>query len=133
MLTSWLLLAFSLSYLAGLAGLAAIVGAFAAGLLLEESHFEGFREDLDIFNLTKPLATFLVPVFFAFMGIQAHLESLADPRVLGIAAVLTTAAIAGKQVCALGAFEKGLDRFSIGAGMIPRGEVVSCSQASAGV
>jgi Kef-type K+ transport system membrane component KefB len=123
MLISSLLLAFILSYLAGLAGLAAIVGAFAAGLLLEKVHFQGFREDIDIFHLIKPVATFLVPIFFVLMGIQVRLESFANISVLGTAAGLTAAAIIGKQVCAYGAIGKGLNRASIGVGMIPRGEV----------
>lgn len=123
MLLSSLLLAFLLSYLAGVAGLAGIVGAFAAGLLLERVHFREFREDIDIFRLIKPISTFLVPIFFVLMGIQVHLESFADLSVLGIAAGLTAAAIIGKQACAWGATGKGIDRMSIGVGMIPRGEV----------
>lgn len=123
MLISSLLLAFVLSYIAGQIGLAAIVGAFAAGLILEKVHFQGFHEDIDIFQLIKPVATFLVPIFFVLMGIQVHLESFVNRSVLGIAAGLTLAAIIGKQVCAFGALEKGLDRVSIGVGMIPRGEV----------
>lgn len=123
MLISSLCLAFFLSYLADLAGLAAIVGAFAAGLLLEKVHFQGFREDIDIFDLIKPVATFLVPIFFVLMGIQVRLESFANISVLGIAAGLTVAAIIGKQICAYGALGKGLNRTSIGIGMIPRGEV----------
>ena len=123
MLLSSLLLAFLLSYLAGLAGLAAIVGAFAAGLLLEKVHFREFREDIDIFQLIKPVATFLVPIFFVLMGIQVRLESFANVSVLGIATGLTLAAIVGKQVCAYGALGSGLNRVSIGIGMIPRGEV----------
>jgi Kef-type K+ transport system membrane component KefB len=123
MFISSLHLAFLLSYLAGLAGLAAIVGAFAAGLLLEKVHFEGFREPIDIFQLIKPVSTLLVPIFFVLMGIQVHLESFGKLSVLGLAAGLTAAAIIGKQVCACGAIEKGLDRTSIGVGLIPRGEV----------
>jgi len=123
MLISSLLFAFLLSYLAGLSGLAAIVGAFAAGLLLEKVHFQGFRDDIDIFTLIKPVATFLVPIFFVLMGIQVHLESFSNFSVLGLAAGLTIAAIIGKQVCAYGVMEKGLDRTSVGVGMIPRGEV----------
>ncbi len=123
MLISSLLLAFTLSYLAGKAGLAAIVGAFAAGLLLEKVHFKGFRENADISHLVRPVASFLVPIFFMLMGIQVRLESFANLSILGIAAGLTVAAIIGKQICALGAIEKGLDRCSIGIGMIPRGEV----------
>jgi Kef-type K+ transport system membrane component KefB len=123
MLTSALVFAFIMSYLAHLAGLAPIVGAFAAGLLLEDVHFQGFREKLRIEELIRPVASFLVPVFFVLMGIQVRLETFADPSVLGVAAGLTIAAVAGKQVCGLGLLEKGLDRLSVGVGMIPRGEV----------
>lgn len=123
MLISALLFAFLMSYLAAAAGLAPIVGAFAAGLLLEEVHFSGFREEISIEQLLKPIATFLVPIFFVMMGIQVHLETFADRQVLGLASCLTLAAIVGKQVCGLGALERGLDRLSIGVGMVPRGEV----------
>ncbi len=123
MLTSALLFTFSLAYLANLAGLAPIVGAFAAGLLLEEVHFRGFREDIRIEQLVRPVATFLVPIFFVLMGIQVRLETFTDLSVLGMAAGLTLAAVAGKQICGLGVLAKGLDRVSIGIGMIPRGEV----------
>ncbi|NUO79094.1 cation:proton antiporter [candidate division KSB1 bacterium] len=123
MLISALLFAFALSYLANAAGLAAIVGAFAAGLLLEEVHFHGFREEITIEKLLKPLATFFVPIFFVLMGIQVRLETFGDLSVLGVAAGLTVAAIIGKQVCGWGVLEKGLDRLTVGVGMIPRGEV----------
>jgi Kef-type K+ transport system membrane component KefB len=66
---------------------------------------------------------FLVPIFFVLMGIQVRLEAFADLSVLGVAAGLTIAAIIGKQVCGLGVLEKGVDRLSVGIGMIPRGEV----------
>ena len=123
MLIAALLFAFALSYLANAAGLAAIVGAFAAGLILEEVHFHGFREEITIEKLIKPIATFLVPIFFVLMGIQVRLETFADLSVLGVAAGLTIAAIIGKQICGLGVLEKGLDRLTVGVGMIPRGEV----------
>jgi Kef-type K+ transport system membrane component KefB len=123
MLISALLFAFALSYLANAAGLAAIVGAFAAGLILEEVHFHGFREEITIEKLINPIATFLVPIFFVLMGIQVRLETFADLSVLGVAAGLTIAAIIGKQICGLGVLEKGLDRLTVGVGMIPRGEV----------
>ena len=123
MLVSALVLAFGLAYLARAAGLAAIVGAFAAGLLLEEVHFRRFREEISIHMLIRPISTLLVPIFFVLMGIQVRLETFADPSVLGVAAGLTVAAILGKQVCGLGIVMKGVDRLTIGAGMIPRGEV----------
>ena len=123
MLISALVFCFALAYLADLTGLAPIVGAFAAGLLLEAVHFRGFNEDIQIEELIKPVSTFLVPIFFVVMGIQVRLESFANIPVLGLAAALTVAAIAGKQVCGFGVLEKNLDRLSIGVGMIPRGEV----------
>jgi Kef-type K+ transport system membrane component KefB len=123
MLVSALVLAFGLSYLSSVLGLAPIVGAFAAGLLLEEIHFKGFRHEIGIEQLIKPVSTFLVPIFFVMMGIQVRLETFANLPVLGIAATLTAAAVLGKQICGLGVLERGLDRLTIGVGMIPRGEV----------
>ncbi len=123
MFTSTLVFCFGLAYLANLSGLAPIVGAFAAGLVLEEVHFRGFREDIQIEQLIKPLSTFLVPIFFVMMGIQVRLETFANLSILGLAAGLTIAAIIGKQICGLGVLDRSLDRLSIGVGMIPRGEV----------
>ncbi len=123
MLVSSLLLAFGLAYAAALVGLAPIVGAFAAGLILEQVHFHGFRDEITIEQLIRPIATLLVPIFFVLMGIQVRLETFMDPTVLGLAAGVTVAAIAGKQICGLGVLEKNLDRISVGVGMIPRGEV----------
>jgi len=57
------------------------------------------------------------------MGMRVELRAFAQPGVLGLALLLTVAAIVGKQACALGAVGHGLDRLSIGIGMIPRGEV----------
>jgi len=123
MLISALVFCFGLAYLANAAGLAPIVGAFAAGLLLEEVHFRGFSEEVRIEDVIKPVSTFLVPIFFVMMGIQVRLETFADLPVLGVAIGITIAAIAGKQICGLGILERGLDRLSVGIGMIPRGEV----------
>jgi Na+:H+ antiporter len=64
-----------------------------------------------------------VPVFFVLMGMRVDLAAFANVGVLGLAGLLTVAAIVGKQACALGALDRSLDRLSIGIGMIPRGEV----------
>ena len=118
---------FGLSWLAGVAGLAPIVGAFAAGLILDEVHYRDLRErdhrQRNIHELLNPLSSFLVPVFFVLMGMRVDLSVFARTEVLGFAAVLTFAAIAGKQACSLGVLDKGVDRFAVGLGMIPRGEV----------
>jgi len=125
LLTTALLFCFSLSYVAQSVGLAPIVGAFAAGLIIEDRHYEAFRArgTPKLHDLLNPLVTFLVPLFFVRMGLLVDLSTLGNSAVLGFAVVLTAAAILGKQVCSLGVLERGLDRVSIGFGMIPRGEV----------
>ncbi len=113
---------FVISYLAGISGLAPIVGAFAAGLILEKVHFKDFNEKHELEDLLSPVTSIFVPVFFVMMGIQVRLETFLHVEVLGIALALTLAAIVGKQVCGL-VVSKGYDRLTIGLGMIPRGEV----------
>ncbi len=116
---------FLLSFLAGKAGLAPIVGAFAAGLILEPVHFHAFGER-NIHHLEdalRPLAEFLAPVFFVQMGARVDLRVFASVDTLWLAFGLTAAAIVGKQVCSLGVLGKGLNRWAVGFGMIPRGEV----------
>lgn len=116
---------FLLSYLATLIGLASIVGAFAAGLILEGIPFEQYlhEDEPSPEAMLHPLSAFLVPLFFLQMGIKMDLNSLIRLDVLGLALALTAAAIVGKQACGMGALEKGLNRLCIGIGMIPRGEV----------
>ncbi len=116
---------FLLSYLANALGLAPLVGAFAAGLLLEDVHSKDFvgRGEQDLKALIHPLSSFLVPVFFVLMGMRTDLRAFAQPGVLGLAAALTAVAILGKQACSLGVLDAGVDRLTVGLGMIPRGEV----------
>ena len=57
------------------------------------------------------------------MGLRTDLAVFANPRVLVLAGALTVAAVLGKQACSLGIVGKGVDRLSVGLGMIPRGEV----------
>lgn len=125
LLTTALGICFGFAYLASQIGLAPIVGAFAAGLILDEVHWRNFRDrgESSVEDLVKPLAALMVPVFFVVMGAQVDLSTFAQLPVLGLAAALTVAAIIGKQVCGLGVMQKGLDRLSVGIGMIPRGEV----------
>ncbi len=123
MLITALLLVFTFSYVANATGLATIVGAFAAGLIMERVHFSHFNEKHTIEEMIHPIATFLVPIFFVLMGVQVRLETFLNPTILGVAAGLTVAAIIGKQICGLGVWEKGVNRMTIGIGMIPRGEV----------
>lgn len=116
---------FILSWFAAQIGLAPIVGAYAAGLVLEKAHGQHFagKGELQLEQLIAPISSFLVPVFFVLMGMKVDLTAFGQTGVLGLAGVLTLAAILGKQACSLGAIGKGLDRLTIGLGMIPRGEV----------
>lgn len=57
------------------------------------------------------------------MGMRVDLSAFMRPEILGLAGLLTVAAVLGKQACALGALGTKLDWLSIGIGMIPRGEV----------
>lgn len=126
LVTTALLLCFVLSWLANLAGLAPIVGAFAAGLILDDVHYRELKEKEGVHHLDdliRPLTDMMVPIFFVVMGMNVDLRSFADLNVLGLAALLTIAAIVGKQACAFGVLDKGTNRLAVGLGMIPRGEV----------
>lgn len=125
LLTLSLAFCFLLAYAAHRVGLAPIVGAFTAGLILEEFHYQELasKEKVDLHHVLQPLTALLVPVFFVLMGLRVDVRVFTDTSVLGFAAVLTLAAILGKQACSVAPLEKGLDRMLLGFGMIPRGEV----------
>jgi Kef-type K+ transport system membrane component KefB len=115
---------FLMSYLALRAGLAPIVGAFAAGLVLEDVHFEGHvkRGERPLHESLEALTGLLVPIFFVRMGMLLDVRSFASATVLVFAALLTLAAILGKLACGVAA-PKGVSGLTIGLGMMPRGEV----------
>ncbi|MEM1254776.1 MAG: cation:proton antiporter [Cyanobacteria bacterium P01_H01_bin.21] len=104
--------------------LEAILGAFAAGLVLDETDK---RNELD--QQVMPIADFLVPIFFVTVGAKADLGVL-NPMVaenragLIIAAFLIVVAVIGKVVTGWAVFGQAeVNRLAIGVGMIPRGEV----------
>ncbi len=125
LLATGLAFCFFLSWLSDLIGLAPIVGAFAAGLVLEDTHYRDFvdRGEHGLEDLIRPISSFLVPIFFVVMGMRTDLGAFVRPGVLGLAATLTVVAILGKQACSLGVLGSGIDRLTVGLGMIPRGEV----------
>jgi Kef-type K+ transport system membrane component KefB len=125
LLATALVFCFALAYLASVIGLAPIVGAYAAGLILEDVHIRPFadRGEQQLEQLVHPISSFLVPIFFVLMGMHVELAAFARLDVLWLAALLTVVAIVGKQACSIGALGRPLDRLSIGIGMIPRGEV----------
>jgi len=132
-------------------GLAPILGAFAAGLVLEPVHFRHFDapaivEDIEesvrdaspeikravshvldsisrshIQELIQPLSYFLVPIFFVLTGMEVKLETLLDPLVVLLTLAITAVALVGKIVSGLVAGP--VNKGIIGWGMVPRGEV----------
>jgi Kef-type K+ transport system membrane component KefB len=126
LLAASLIFCFALSDLALVLGLAPIVGAFAAGLALDETTYVEFRdhgETRRIEEVIEPLASFLVPMFFVMMGVRVDLRALGEPGVPLFALALCVVAIVGKQACSLGVVEAGANRLAVGLGMVPRGEV----------
>jgi len=139
------------AYLAALVGLAPIVGAFAAGLILEPACMKGFAPDpmhvtlrnalepveptarqglqalLEGENrhrlqrLMEPVGYLLVPLFFVLTGMQVGLAAFADLHTVLIALAVTVAAVLGK--IAAGLVAGPVDRWLVGWGMVPRGEV----------
>ena len=143
-----------LAWLAQAIGLASIVGAFAAGLVLEPAMLRHFSEPavardvralmeaegagasarteaviarLDDYaahhhrSLVDPVGYLFVPIFFVYTGMQVNLASFADPRILFTALGITLAAVMGKL--ASGLVAGTADKWLVGWGMVPRGEV----------
>jgi Kef-type K+ transport system membrane component KefB len=115
-----------LAWMANLAGLATIIGAFTAGLILHDAYFEHWHDDekcpICIKDLIMPLEVILVPIFFVLMGVQVKLETFLDGHVVLLALGLLASAIIGKVFAGFGV-KSGKNRWAIGVGMLPRGEV----------
>lgn len=139
------------AYVASLAELAPIVGAFAAGLVLEQVHFQEYLDpkinleirqavyradattqaaveqvllthhDHHLEELIYPLGYFLIPLFFILIGMQVDLQTLFNPKVLIAALIITVVAFIGKVVAGIAAGP--VNKWLVGWGMAPRGEV----------
>jgi Kef-type K+ transport system membrane component KefB len=126
LITFSLMFCFLFAFIADKVGLAPIVGAFAAGMILTDVNFTDIfkHEERKLEELLGPISAFLVPIFFVYMGMNVDLSTFGNPQVIIFALVLTLVAILGKQICSLaGIFEKKINSWVIGVGMIPRGEV----------
>ncbi len=136
---------------AGFIGLAPIVGAFAAGLVLDPVHFKYFRRpkvardieehlehvdeagkekimklvthhsDKHVEELIEPIALFLVPLFFVYTGMNVDLATLFEPKILLVGLAITAVAFIGKWLSGLAA--GSVNKNLVGFGMVPRGEV----------
>ena len=114
------ILCLTLAALAAEVGLAAVIGAFLAGMIVAET-----KEQHPIEDEIAPLYAFFPPFFFASIGISLDLDALVEPGTVGVLAALTAVAIATKVVGAYaGARALGRrDALAVGVGMVPRGEV----------
>lgn len=140
------------SYLAYLIGLAPIVGAFAAGLVLDQVHYKHFdssvfiteirsivsrgstelKNDVEtalikhdhhhVEELVAPLGMFVTPVFFVLTGMLVDLRTFMQMEILLSGLAISAVAIVGKLLAGLGA-GKGKNKLLVGIGMVPRGEV----------
>lgn len=148
-----IIIAFGLifAYLAQFIGLAPIVGAFAAGLVLDPVHFKFFKDpeiitevrealgDLKvkaehkimarlnyhahrhIEELIEPIGLFLVPIFFVYTGLNVNLATFADPKVILAGLGITAIAFVGKIIAGVAAGK--VNKLIVGVAMAPRGEV----------
>jgi len=114
---------FIFAYLAQFAGLAPIIGAFAAGLLLAKTNQKDLIEDR-----LKPVADVFIPIFFIMVGSAVDITAFnpfikENIAVIILALVLFVVAVIGKVISGIGAYKLNVNKLVIGIGMIPRGEV----------
>lgn len=116
----------AISWMASFVQLAAIIGAFSAGVIIHDGYFKSKEpysiKNRSIMHLISPLESILAPMFFMVIGIQVKLETFYNWDVIFLGSGLVVAAILGKLASGLGANRKD-DRLFIGIGMLPRGEV----------
>jgi Kef-type K+ transport system membrane component KefB len=108
-----------------LAGLATIIGAFAAGLILEH-FFDKELQGSSLRDMLSPLESLIVPIFFVLMGLEVKLKTFNNSNVALLDLALTLAAIAAKLFSGL-LVRRTFNRLAIGIGMMPRGQVVNDS------
>lgn len=116
-----LILCFGLSVASLYFGVAAIIGAFLAGMALAEATEDNHK----MHQLTSGVTEFLVPFFLVSIGMQLNLDVFRDTAVIALALIITLFAVITKFIGGgLGAW--GMSRremAQVGVGMIPRGEV----------
>jgi Kef-type K+ transport system membrane component KefB len=120
---SALTFALLLGYVAEEVRVAPLVGAFAAGPILARTEHQGLIEER-----LKPITDVFVPIFFVLVGVAVNLAHLnpfnpENQSVLLLAGGLTLVGIIGKLMSAWGVLDGSVNRWVVGVGMVPRGEV----------
>jgi Kef-type K+ transport system membrane component KefB len=114
-----LVVCLGLAVLAERVGLAALVGAFLAGMVLAET-----RDEHDLERRMEPLFDFLVPFFFVVTAARMDPSALASAGVWFVVAVVGVALVGKFAGAAAGAVSLSRrDRMIVGSGMLPRAEV----------
>ena len=114
----------SMAYLAEYIGLAAIIGAFLAGMM-----FANYAWEWELEHKIEAITSFLISFFFVNVGLQVDLNTMTEASVLILAGIVIVLALLTKYIgCGVGARlgDKTVDKSSmniIGVGMMPRGEV----------
>jgi Na+:H+ antiporter len=116
-----LVLCLGLAVAVSFIGIAAIIGAFLAGMALAEAS-EG---DERLHTQTNGVMEFLVPFFFVNIGMQLQLSVFRNWSLVWLALAVTLVALVTKLIgCGAGAWSLGWKRaMQVGVGMMPRGEV----------
>lgn len=116
-----LILCFGLSAATTFIGIAAIIGAFLAGMALAEAA----EHNHAMHRQTSGITEFLVPFFLVNIGMQLKLDVFREPAVIALTLLVTLVAVATKFFgCGAGALSLGRRRAAqVGMGMVPRGEV----------
>ncbi len=112
-----------LAWAADAIGLATIVGAFAAGMVINEKYFDNVRlEHQDIEDLVGPIEEIFAPIFFVMMGFQVDVTAFLDWNIVLVGLAITVVAIVGKLIA--GFFtRRSYNSWMVGIGLVPRGEV----------
>lgn len=123
LVTAALVFCFLLAAIAQLVGLAPIVGAFSAGLVLARTEHR-----VRVTERASAIADMLVPLFFVMMGAQMNLRAIdittpAGMSAVGLAVLLIVVAILGKLASGLALWRTRMRPWLVGVGMVPRGEV----------
>jgi Kef-type K+ transport system membrane component KefB len=119
----WILtFCFLSAYLASLVGLAPIVGAFAAGIMLDRCTLdELLGEHKKIEDYTAPITAFLTPIFFAKVGLSLDLKGVWGCLPLALILIACISKLLSGYLFL--PFKTQIDRLLVGVGMLPRGEV----------
>jgi Kef-type K+ transport system membrane component KefB len=114
------ILCLGLAELADIIGLAAIIGSFMAGIMIDE-----LAGVYDLERKVKYVSEFFLPFFFVMMGAHLDPRIFLKPRILILTLVITLVAVVSKLVGAYLASwkEEWRARLQIGICMVPRGEV----------